>query len=222
MAIATFKDLCVDAVDPVALGGSGPDPRPRLAPARRRRRRLDGPTPQHAGLGQQGARAGDGQAAGAHRRPCGLVDEVLALGATPEDLDSFRWKVLRDPEGGEMCVFEREEVPGYRLYEIVVDSVDPARDRALVGRGARRDRPGQRRGGGVLVRGGPWHAVRLLVFGRCPSRRRSRTGSTGTSTAATSSAARPRRHGAPRADDASRGTSWPTRRATSSARSPAK
>ena len=53
------------------------------------------------------------------------VDDVLALGATPEDLGSFGWKTLRDPEGGELCVFEREVVPDYRLYEIAVDAVEP-------------------------------------------------------------------------------------------------
>ena len=53
------------------------------------------------------------------------VEDVLALGATPLDVRSFRWKVLRDPEGGELCVFEREEVPEDRLYEIVVDCADP-------------------------------------------------------------------------------------------------
>jgi hypothetical protein len=40
------------------------------------------------------------------------------------DTESFRWKVLRDPEGGELCVFERDEVPPYKLYEVVVDSRD--------------------------------------------------------------------------------------------------
>ncbi|GAA1953355.1 VOC family protein [Nocardioides panacihumi] len=57
----------------------------------------------------------------------GSVDDVLALGATPLDLDTFRWKVLRDPEGGELCVFEREVVPAYRLYEVVVDAREPER-----------------------------------------------------------------------------------------------
>ena len=33
--------------------------------------------------------------------------------------------VLADPEGGELCVFVREQVPDYRLFEVVVDSVDP-------------------------------------------------------------------------------------------------
>jgi catechol 2,3-dioxygenase-like lactoylglutathione lyase family enzyme len=54
----------------------------------------------------------------------GLVQDVLDLGASPSDLESFRWKVVHDPEGGELCVFERQEVPDYRLYEIVADCVD--------------------------------------------------------------------------------------------------
>jgi hypothetical protein len=54
------------------------------------------------------------------------TDEVLARGATPLDTESFRWDVLRDPEGGELCVFTRDEVPPYKLYEIVIDSADPA------------------------------------------------------------------------------------------------
>jgi len=53
------------------------------------------------------------------------VEDVLELGATPLDVRSFRWKVLRDPEGGELCAFEREHVPEDRLYEIVVDCADP-------------------------------------------------------------------------------------------------
>ncbi len=55
------------------------------------------------------------------------VEAVLAAGATPLDLESFRWQVVRDPEGGELCVFERATVPRDRLYEIVLDSVDPER-----------------------------------------------------------------------------------------------
>ena len=31
---------------------------------------------------------------------------------------------MTDPEGGEVCVFVREQVPDYRLYEVVVDCVD--------------------------------------------------------------------------------------------------
>ena len=57
----------------------------------------------------------------------GAVDEVLARGATAVDLESFRWQLLKDPEGGELCVFEREEVPAYKLYEVVADARDSHR-----------------------------------------------------------------------------------------------
>lgn len=55
----------------------------------------------------------------------GSVEDVLALGATALDLESHRWQVLRDPEGGELCTFERADCPAYRLYEVVLDSTDP-------------------------------------------------------------------------------------------------
>ena len=62
----------------------------------------------------------------------GSVEAVLALGATmvlPAAESGFRWSVLADPEGGELCVFEREglaESPPARIYELVVDTVDAA------------------------------------------------------------------------------------------------
>ena len=54
------------------------------------------------------------------------VDEVLGLGASALDLESFSWQVVRDPEVGELCVFERADVPAYRLYEVVVDCREAA------------------------------------------------------------------------------------------------
>jgi hypothetical protein len=124
----TYKDLCVDAVDPVRLGTfwaavlgrdlsrrddgivvlTGPTPRHTVWLA---------PVPEPVTVKQRvhlDVHAGD-------------VDAVLALGAVPEDLESFPWRVLRDPEGGELCVFERAEVPAERLYEIGVDSADAER-----------------------------------------------------------------------------------------------
>ncbi len=126
MAIATFKDLCIDAVDPVALGDFWA---PTLGLGVTRLDdgdvRLDGPTPQHAVWVNKVPEPVtvkqrvhiDVHAAGS--------DEVLARGATAVDLESFRWDLLKDPEGGELCVFTREEVPSYKLYEVVVDSADP-------------------------------------------------------------------------------------------------
>ena len=53
------------------------------------------------------------------------VEDVLALGATPDNMDEFPWKILKDPEGGELCVFERDELPADRLYEINVNCAEP-------------------------------------------------------------------------------------------------
>jgi Glyoxalase-like domain len=60
------------------------------------------------------------------------VEAVLALGATmvlPAAESGFRWSVLADPEGGELCTFERDGVPAVppaRLYEVIVDTTDTA------------------------------------------------------------------------------------------------
>jgi hypothetical protein len=55
------------------------------------------------------------------------VSDLIDLGARVLD-DSQRWTMLADPEGGELCAFVRD--PGtlrdYRLYEVVVDSANPA------------------------------------------------------------------------------------------------
>ncbi|HYF74571.1 MAG TPA: VOC family protein [Nocardioides sp.] len=125
---ASFKDLCIDAVDPVALGRFWAE----VLDLELRQREdgmvlLTGPTsrstvwlnavPEPVAVKQRVHL--DVHAA--------AVEDVLDLGATPVDLDSFRWKVLRDPEGGELCVFEREHVPERRLYEVVVDAAAPAR-----------------------------------------------------------------------------------------------
>jgi hypothetical protein len=53
------------------------------------------------------------------------VEEVAALGATVVDGQSFRWTVMADPEGGELCVFVREGEIGQRLYELGVDCREP-------------------------------------------------------------------------------------------------
>jgi hypothetical protein len=130
---AAFKDLCVDAVDAQVLGrfwagvlGLRMEP-PRddgvVA--------LVGPTPQHTvwvnpvpepvTVKQRVHLDVDARS----------VDDVLTLGAASLDLDSFPWKVLRDPEGGELCVFERDgagrALPSYRLREVAVDCRDPER-----------------------------------------------------------------------------------------------
>jgi predicted enzyme related to lactoylglutathione lyase len=58
------------------------------------------------------------------------IDELVAAGATvlePAAESGRAWTVLADPEGGEFCAFVREpaELSTYRLFELVIDSVDP-------------------------------------------------------------------------------------------------
>jgi hypothetical protein len=126
VAIATFRDLCIDAVDDAAMqlfwaGTLGLDPVPDDGGT------LDlvGPTPEHRVWINRVPEPVTVKQRVHLDVHAGSVEEVLARGATPLDLESFRWKVLRDPEGGELCVFERDEVPRYKLYEIGVDSAEP-------------------------------------------------------------------------------------------------
>jgi Glyoxalase-like domain len=54
------------------------------------------------------------------------ISRLVSAGARVVDT-SLPWTVLTDPEGGEFCGFVRspEVLPGYRLYELVVDAADP-------------------------------------------------------------------------------------------------
>ena len=126
MAIATWQDLCIDALDAEGLGRFWAEVIGlTYVPHDDGDAQLDGPTPEHriwVNTVPEPVTVKQRVHLDVH---AGSVDDVLALGATPDDLDSFGWKVLRDPEGGELCVFERAEVPPYRLYEIAVDAVDP-------------------------------------------------------------------------------------------------
>lgn len=128
MAIATYKDLCIDAVDAAALGrfwagalqldlqlSSGGDAK------------LVGPTPrstvwvntvpepvtvkQRMHLDVRADSAGD----------------LIALGGTVVDAESFPWTVMKDPEGGELCVMRSRPDRPVGLLEVVVDTADPVR-----------------------------------------------------------------------------------------------
>ncbi|MFP5254585.1 MAG: VOC family protein [Acidimicrobiia bacterium] len=60
------------------------------------------------------------------------VEPLLAAGATvvlPAEESGFHWSVLADPDGGELCAFVRADQsvePPARLYEVVVDTADVA------------------------------------------------------------------------------------------------
>jgi hypothetical protein len=65
------------------------------------------------------------------------LQPILDLGATmvvPSDESGLRWSVVADPEGGEFCVFVRDDMPAdppARLHEMVIDVADEASSRAL-------------------------------------------------------------------------------------------
>ena len=129
MALATFKGLCIDVGDIDAMSAFWSralclDPHwyePGHVVLR-------GPTPQHGVW----VNAVPEERTVKQRVHLDLhaasVAEFEGMGATvlPE-WERLPWTVMGDPEGGEVCAFVREQVPTYRLYEIIVDSADPVR-----------------------------------------------------------------------------------------------
>jgi Glyoxalase-like domain len=129
MALARFKDLCMDAGDTARMGGfwarvlglswqaqEGGDGL------------LRGPTPQHTIWINRVAEPKTVK----HRVHVDIYAQRLAdleaLGSAilrPEG-DGRRWTVMADPEGGEYCAFLRAELPADRLHGLGVDSADPA------------------------------------------------------------------------------------------------
>lgn len=124
--IARYKDLCIDATDAApsamfwsAVLGLGPvvDRDGVLC--------LHGPTPQHTvwiNPVPERKTVKNRLHLDVH---CRSIDELVALGATVVE-DFERWTVLTDPDGGEFCGFARADPPPLRLYELVLDAVDPA------------------------------------------------------------------------------------------------
>lgn len=125
-AIASYQDLCIDAVDPERLGRFWAAVLGRTASTRDDGLViLDGPTERHriwVNPVPEPVTVKQRVHLDVH---AGALQDVLDAGATPLDVDTQRWQVVRDPEGGELCVFERGRVPEERLYEIVVDAHDP-------------------------------------------------------------------------------------------------
>ena len=126
MPLATFKDLCIDAVDAHRLGEFWAGVLGlEVEPLDDGDVRLTGPTPQHTIWVNTVPEAVSVKQRVHLDVAARSVDDVLALGATALDLESFKWKVLRDPEGGELCVFERDpDELEPRLIEVVVDCHD--------------------------------------------------------------------------------------------------
>ena len=129
MAIARFKDLCLDAVDPARLGAFWAAALGRTWEAQDDGDgRLTGPAPQHTIWVNRVPEA----KAVKHRVHLDIYARDLAglemLGAAVVEPQhgTRTWTVMADPEGGESCAFLRPEVPAERLHGLVVDSADPA------------------------------------------------------------------------------------------------
>jgi catechol 2,3-dioxygenase-like lactoylglutathione lyase family enzyme len=122
MTLVSYKDLCVDAVDADLLGawwgrvlGLRPEPFDRGVVLR-------GDSPQRTVW------------VNAVPEPKTVKQRVHldVRAASLDDVDGprlsapgqFPWTVVADPEGGELCVFEKEPAGDYRLKDVVVDCAD--------------------------------------------------------------------------------------------------
>ena len=127
MAIARFKDLCLDAGDPGVLGAFWAAALDlELHTQESGDTYLTGPTEEHTIWVNRVPEPKTVK----HRvhldLNVGSVDELTALGATVLDAESFRWTLMADPEGGEFCAFVRNGAISRRLYEIGIDTADSA------------------------------------------------------------------------------------------------
>jgi hypothetical protein len=127
MAIARFKDLCLDVGDPEFLGMFWAAVLDRRWEAQDDGDgRLAGPTPQHAIWINRVPEARTVK----HRAHLDIYTRDLAdleaLGATVVEPQhgTRTWTVMADPEGGEFCAFPRAELPAERLHGLVVDCAD--------------------------------------------------------------------------------------------------
>jgi hypothetical protein len=124
MAIARFKDLCVDAGDPARLGAFWAAASGRTLETKDGSYLLTGPTPQHTIWINKVPEAKTVK----HRVHLDVytrtLEELEALGATIRQRRP-RWTVMADPEGGEFCAFLRPDPPVEKVHGLAVDSAAP-------------------------------------------------------------------------------------------------
>lgn len=128
MALARFKDLCIDAVDAAALGAFWAAVLGRTwEPDEDGEGRIVGRTPEHTIWVNRVPEPKTVK----HRVHLDVYAASLAdleqLGSQRAQgwPDFPRWTVMADPEGGEYCAFLRDDVPEERLHGLVVDCADP-------------------------------------------------------------------------------------------------
>jgi Glyoxalase-like domain len=127
MSLATFKALCIDALDPLTLGTFWAGVLDlELHTDDDGDAYLTGPTPAQTIWVNKVPEAKTVK----HRMHLDVNAESVAgvesLGATVLDATTFPWTVMADPEGGEFCVFVRDGAIDRRLLEIVVDTAESA------------------------------------------------------------------------------------------------
>lgn len=128
MPIATYKDLCIDAVDAAAMGRFWAGAlHLELQLLDDGDARLVGPTPQHTvWINTVPEPVSVKQRMHLDIR-ADSVEDVVAAGGVLVDGESYPWAVMRDVEGGELCVFPTREETRPGLAEIVVDTADRVR-----------------------------------------------------------------------------------------------
>ncbi len=122
----SFKDLCIDAINPDVLATFWASALGlRAEPSGVDFRLVDG-VPEHTLWVNKVPEARTVKQRVHLDVDVAAVSDLTDLGAVIVD-DTQSWTVLADPEGGELCAFVREPDPlaDYRAYEVVVDAVDP-------------------------------------------------------------------------------------------------
>ena len=129
MALVTWQDLCVDALDVGAMSTfwavvSGLEVAAAEAPAR-----LRGASSRHTLWINQVDRPRRAKNRVHLDVDCGSVDDLVGLGATvtaAAEETGLGWTRMADPEGNDFCAFVRppERLPGYRLHGIGIDCDD--------------------------------------------------------------------------------------------------
>lgn len=124
MPLARYKDLCIDAVDAHLSGRYYAAALGLRFEADEEDAVLRGPRPEHTVWVNQVPESKTAKNRVHVDVHAAAVADLVAAGATVVNDRDFRWVVMTDPEGQELCAFVRERPPAQRLYGVVVDCAD--------------------------------------------------------------------------------------------------